>query len=219
MSARLSFHDELEKLHQNLLKMGTLVEEAIHLSVKSIADRNMALAEKVIENDDEIDRLYLDLEQDCFRLIALQQPMASDLRRIATVLKVVTDLERMADHAVSIGKATIRLKNETYVKPLIDIPRMAGLAQSMVREALKAYIDRDIDKCYQIGKDDHQVDALYKEIYNELIGIMKDKPETVNQGTQFLFVAHYLERIGDHATNLAEWVIYLVTGKLEELND
>jgi len=219
MSARLSFHEELEKLHQNLLKMGTMVEEAIHLSVKSLADRNEDLALQVIHHDDEIDGLYLDLEKECFRLIALQQPMAGDLRRIATVLKVVTDLERMADHAVSIAKATVRLKNEQYVKPLIDIPKMAGLAQSMVRDALKAYIDQDLPKCYQIGKEDHQVDALYKEIYNELIGIMKEKPDTVNQGTQFLFVAHYLERIGDHATNLAEWVIYLVTGKLEELND
>lgn len=219
MSARNVFRDDLEKLYQGLLTLGALVEEAIHLSVKSLANRDTELAEKVIRQDDHIDQLYLDLEKDCFRLIALQQPMASDLRRIATVLKVVTDLERMADHGVSIAKATIRLKDETYVKPLIDIPKMATLAQAMVRDALKAYMDRDIDKCYQLAKDDHQLDALYKSIHNELIFIMEKKPETIHQGTQFLFVAHFLERIGDHATNLAEWVIYLVTGKLEELND
>ncbi|HJV46063.1 MAG TPA: phosphate signaling complex protein PhoU, partial [Bacillota bacterium] len=200
MSGRHMFRDELEKLHQGLLTLGSLVEEAIHLSVKSLVERDIDLAEKVIDNDDQVDQLYLDLEKDCFRLIALQQPMASDLRRIATVLKVVTDLERMADHAVGIAKATVRLKNETYVKQLIDIPKMAGLAQMMVRDALKAYIDRDIDKCYQISQDDHQVDALYKHLYNELIDIMKNNPATVDQGTQFLFVTHYLERIGDHAT-------------------
>jgi phosphate transport system protein len=219
MTGRHSFQVELEKLHSDLLRMGSLVEEAIHLSVKALADRDIALAEKVIQNDDQIDEINLHLERECFRLIALQQPMASDLRRIATVVKVVTDLERMADHAVSIAKATVRLKGETYVKPLIDIPKMAILAQTMVRDALTAYIDQDIDKCYSLAKDDHAVDRLYKEVYNELIEIMKENKDAVFQGTQFLFVARYLERIADHATNLAEWVIYLVTGKLEELND
>ena len=219
MTGRHSFHVELEKLHSDLLRMGSLVEEAIHLSVKSLTDRDIVLAEKVIQNDDQIDDINLHLEKECFRLIALQQPMASDLRRIATVLKVVTDLERMADHAVSIGKATIRLKGENYVKPLIDIPKMAVLAQNMVREALTAYIDQDIKKCYSLAEADHAVDKLYKEVHNELIEIMKENKDAVLQGTQFLFVARYLERIADHATNLAEWVIYLVTGKLEELND
>lgn len=219
MAGRHGFEEQLMGLHQNLLKMGSLVEEAISLSVKSLADRDIVLAEKVIQQDDMIDKLYLQLENDCFRLIALQQPMAIDLRRIATVLKVVTDLERIADHGVNIAKATIRLKKEVYAKPLIDIPRMASLAQSMVRKAITAYVDRDIEKCYQLSKDDHEVDSLYKHIYNELIDIMQSKPNMVYQGTQLLFVAHYLERIADHATNLGEWVIYLVTGKLEELND
>ena len=219
MAGRHTFSEALEKLHRDLLNMGALVEEAIHLSVKSLATRDLALAEQVIRDDDEIDRLNLSIERDCFRLIALQQPMASDLRRIGTVLKVVTDLERMADNAVTIAKATIRLKEETYVKQLIDIPKMATLTEAMVRDALNAYINLDTEKAYQIGRNDDEVDALYKQIHNELLELMKKSPDTVHQATQFLFVAHSLERIADHATNLGEWVIYLVTGKIEEIND
>jgi phosphate transport system protein len=219
MAGRHTFSEELEKLHRDLLNMGALVEEAIHPSVKSLSTRDLALAEQVIRDDDEIDRLNLSIERDCFRLIALQQPMASDLRRIGTVLKVVTDLERMADNAVTISKATIRLKEETYVKQLIDIPKMATLAEAMVRDALNAYINLDTEKAYQIGRNDDAVDALYKQIHNELLELMKKNPDTVHQATQFLFVAHSLERIADHATNLGEWVIYLVTGKIEEIND
>lgn len=218
MAGRHSFSEELDKLHRDLLSMGSLVEKAIHLSVKSLVDRDTVLAEQVINDDDAIDDLNLAIERDCFRLIALQQPMASDLRRIGTVLKVVTDLERMADNAVSIAKSTIRLKDETYVKQLIDIPKMAVLAEEMVRDALSAYIHMDTEKSYQLGKNDDEVDRLYKHIYNELLEVMKKNPDKVNQATQFLFVAHSLERIADHATNLAEWVIYLVTGKIEELN-
>ncbi|RXT04059.1 phosphate signaling complex protein PhoU [Ammoniphilus sp. CFH 90114] len=219
MAGRHTFQQDLDTLHNKLLTMSSLVEESIHLSVKSLAERDTGLAEKVIQDDDKINQLYLEIEKDCFRLIALQQPMASDLRRIATVLKVVTDLERMADNAVTISKATLRLKNETYIKQLIDIPKMAELTKAMVRDALNAYINEDTELCYQIGENDHAVDALYKQIYNELVDMMQKRPETVFQATQFLFVAHSLERIGDHATNLGEWVIYMVTGKLEELND
>ena len=208
MAGRHTFSEELEQLHRDLLTMGSLVEKAIHLSVKSLTDHDLELAEQVINDDDAIDNLNLTIERDCFRLIALQQPMARDLRRIGTVLKVVTDLERMADNAVTIAKSTIRLKDEKYVKQLIDIPKMAVLAQAMVRDALSAYIYLDTEKSYELGKSDDAVDRLYKEIYYELLDIMRNKPETINQCTQFLFVAHSLERIADHATNLAEWVIY-----------
>ncbi|MEW9672294.1 phosphate signaling complex protein PhoU [Ammoniphilus sp. 3BR4] len=218
MAGRHTFNEELQNLHRDLLSMGSLVEKAIHLSVKSLAERDSALAEKVIQDDDEIDELNLTIERNCFRLIALQQPMATDLRRIGTVLKVVTDLERMADNAVSIAKSTIRLKEETYIKQLIDIPKMAALAEAMVRDALNAYINLDTEKAYQIGRNDDEVDSLYKKIHNELLDIMKKDSEAVNQATQFLFVAHSLERIADHATNLGEWVIYLVTGKIVEIN-
>ncbi|MBP1933099.1 phosphate signaling complex protein PhoU [Ammoniphilus resinae] len=219
MTGRHTFHEKLDNLHSDLLKMGSLVEQAIHLSVKSLVEHDSVLAEQVIENDDEIDALNLKIEKDCFGLIALQQPMASDLRRIGTVLKIVTDLERMADNAVTISKATLRLKGQAYVKQLIDIPRMATLTEAMVRDALDCYIHSDTEKAYQIAKNDDAVDKLYKEIHNELVEIMQKDSSTVFQATQFLFVAHSLERIGDHATNLAEWVIYFVTGKLEELND
>ena len=219
MIGRNTFHEDLEKLHRNLLNMGSLVEEAIHLSVKSLSDRDPALAEQVIKDDEKINKYHLDIEKECFRLIALQQPMASDLRRIATVVKIVTDLERMGDNAVSIAKSTIRLKDQTYIKALIDIPKMAELTKGMVREALDAYINLSTEKSFQLAKSDDSVDRLYKEIYNELIDIMKANGETVYQGTQFLFVAHSLERIADHATNLGEWVIYLVTGEKHHLND
>jgi phosphate transport system protein len=219
MTGRYLFHEELEKLHRNLLHMGTLVEEAIHLSVKSLANRDLSLAEQVIKDDEKINDYMEIIEKDCFRLIALQQPMASDLRRIATVVKIVTDLERMGDNAVSIARATIRLKGETYIKALIDIPKMAELTKGMVRDALEAYINLSTEKSFELSKRDDEVDRLYKEIYNELLEIMKVNGNTVHQGTQFLFVAHSLERIADHATNLGEWVIYLVTGEKHTLND
>ena len=212
------FHDELEQLHQELLKMSALVEEAIFLSVKSLVEKDVALAEKVIAQDDLLDEMELKIEGKCLQLMALQQPVARDLRRLGTMLKIVTDLERMADHAVDIAKATIKLQHEPYPKPLIDIPKMADMVQEMVHASIEAYIQQDADLAYQTAKKDDAVDALYKKIFNDLVEIMTQDRSKTAPGTQLLMVAQFLERIGDHATNLNEWVIYMVTGKIPELN-
>jgi len=199
--------------------MGTVVEEAIERSVRSLAEQDTALAQAVIDGDDQADELELDIEQRCLALFALQQPMATDLRSIGTALKIVTDLERMADHATDIAKVTLRLAGQPLIKPLIDIPRMAAIAQTMVREALSAYVNRDADLAYNMIARDDEVDHLYSQIFRELLTYMLEDPRTVQQATYLIFVSKYLERIADHATNLGEWVIYMVTGERKELND
>lgn len=216
---RKSYHQELDELQEEILKMGTLVEEAINNAVTALKERDLDLAQRVIDEDDIIDEMELEVEQKCLKLLALQQPMAVDLRIIGTALKIITDLERIADHATDIAKTTIRLQGQPYIKPLIDIPRMAELVQKMVRTALDAYVSQDAETARDMIKLDDEVDHLYKQIFRELLTYMMQDPSTINQATYLLFVASYLERVGDHATNLGEWVIYMVTGERVELND
>ncbi len=215
---RKSFHNELENLQEKILKMGGIVEEAISLAVESLLEQDLEKAKGVVERDDIIDDMELEIENHCFRLLALQQPMARDLRIISTALKIITDLERIADHASDIAKVTRKLAGQEYIKPLIDIPRMAELAQKMVTDGLDAYVRRDKDLAFRMIEHDHQVDALYKQIFRELLILMMGNTQNITQGTYLLFVASYLERIGDHATNLGEWVIFMVTGERLELN-
>jgi len=217
--ARMSYHAELNALRQDLLRMGTLVEEAIRLAVESLKERDPDKARQVFELEEQVDRMELDIERRCLNLIALQQPMASDLRQIGMTLKVITDLERMADHAYDIAKVSQRLGNEPLVKPLVDIPRMADIAQKMVRDGLKAFVEGDVELARAMVDRDDDLDHLFNQIFRELLMIMREKPGNVDQATQLLMVGSHLERIGDHATNLAEWVIYLVTGERKELND
>jgi phosphate transport system protein len=216
--AREQFHTELAMLEREILRMGALVEEQMARAVQSLSERDLELADRVIADDDLVDALEMDIERRCLRLLALQQPMASDLRTISTALKIITDLERMADHAADIAKVTKRLQGEELIKPLVDIPRMATVAAHMVRAALNAYIERDVDMALDMIRMDDEVDHLYGEIFRELLTIMRERPETVHQATYLLFVANYLERIADHATNLGEWVMYVVTGVRKELN-
>lgn len=218
MTGRKSFHLELEELQQDLLKMGSLVEKAIADAVRSLAERDLELAEKVVAGDDLIDQMELDIENRSLRLLALQQPMASDLRVIGTALKIVTDLERMADHASDIAKVTIRLQGQPLIKPLVDIPRMAAIAREMTRQSLDAFVQRDVNMALAMIESDHEVDHLYSQIFRELLTYMMEDPRTIQQATYLLFVAMYLERIADHATNLGEWIIYMVTGEKKELN-
>ena len=216
---RKSFQTALEELSQDVLKMGTLVEDAICIAVKSLADRDLKLAEKVIEDDDLVDNLQLEIEDKCLTMLALQQPMAGDLRIIGTALKIVTDLERMADHAVEIAKVTIKLRGEPLIKPLVDIPKMAKLAQEMVRDSLTAYIERDPVLAQNLMIKEKEVDYLYEQVFQELILIMSRTPSIIHQGVCLLRVAQSLERVGDHVTNLGEWTIFLTTGKRKDLND
>ena len=217
--ARVSYHAELDALRQDLLRMGTQVEEAIRLAVESLKERDQEKARRVFELEEQVDHMELDIERRCLNLIALQQPMAGDLRQIGMTLKVITDLERMADHAHDIAKVTLRLGQEPLIKPLVDIPRMAEIAEKMVRDGLKAFVEGDVDLARAMVDRDDDLDHLFNQIFRELLMIMREKPGTVEQATQLLMVASHLERVGDHATNLAEWVIYLVTGVRQELND
>lgn len=218
MARRTQFDEQLEVLHRDLVAMGTLVEEAIHQSLKAVIEKDVALAEKVIAGDERINDLELKIEKGCFSTIALQQPLGSDLRRIGTMLKVATDIERMGDHAVSIAKSAIRLQQETYVKPLVDIPKLGEMVKKMVREALTAYISGDVEEAKRIAKADDEIDHLYRLIITDAISIMSSNEKLVNQGSQFLFIAQGLERIADHVTNICEWINYMKTGEIREFN-
>jgi len=218
MVIRAHLDKELQELHYSILAMGGLTEEAIDKAIRSLVKQDVELAEKVIENDDVIDKMEIDIVDKCIKLIATQQPIGKDLRIIFTSSRIVTDLERIADHAVDIAKATKRLANEKYIKPLIDIPRMAEIVRQMIKESLDAYINEDINLAEETCKKDDIVDALYKQIFRELLTFMMEDPRTISQATQFLFICRYLERVADHATNICEWVIYRVTGERKDLN-
>lgn len=219
MGPRTPLEQELNELENRLIHMGRLVEDAIRLAVDSLRNQDLETATKVIEGDNAIDQLELEIEQDCLRLLALRQPMAGDLRAIGTMLKVVTDLERMADHATDIARATLRIGEEKLLKPLVDIPRMAEIAQDMLREGLNAYLTRDAAAALAMARKDDELDGLYKQVFRELLLIMMSNPASIEQATQLLMVAQHLERIGDHCTNLAEWLVYMVQGERHDLND
>lgn len=207
----------LSDLQQDILRMGSMVEEAIHLAVESLAKQDLALARQIIDGDDLIDDLSLKIEEDCIRLIALQQPIAKDLRVITTVLKTVTDLERIADHATNIAEITERIGKSPLIKPLVDIPKMGNAVEKMVRDSLKAFVDRDIHLAKANCLSDDKIDKMYEDLFNELTGIVQAGGDAnrIVQALNLLFAARYLERVGDHATNIGERVIYLVTGKQE----
>lgn len=215
---RKSFHAELEELQKDILKLGGLVEQAIYKGVKSLVEMDVNLAQEVIDSDDVIDSYELEIENKCLTMIARQQPMARDLRTIGTALKIITDLERMADHSTEIGKVTKRLQGQELIKPLVDVPRMAQLAQRMVADSLQAFIQRDTNLALEMIELDHEVDHLYRQIFRELLILMMEDPKNITQATYILLVARNLERIADHATNLGEWIIYMVTGVRKELN-
>lgn len=218
MDARRQFHGDLEVLQQDLLRMGALVEESIFKAVRALIDQDSELAEQVLVGDDPIDQMEIEIETRCLRLIALQQPMAGDLRILGSALKAVTDLERMADHSVDIAKVVLRMNKQPWVKPLIDIPRMAHTVEAMVRDCLTAFIRRDVQMADTLAARDDEVDGLYGQIFRELLVLMISTPASVEQATQLLMVAQNLERIGDHATNIGEWVIYMVEGVRRDLN-
>ncbi len=218
-SPRQSFDRALEELQQEILRMGSLVEQAIYNAVHSLAVQDINLAESVIKGDSVIDQMELEIEDKCLKLIATQQPMAKDLRKISTGFKIITDLERMADHAKDIAKVTKTLSGQPLIKPLVDIPRMAALTQQMVKDGLDAYVRGDVELAGTLNDKDDEVDHIYSQIFRELLTYMMEDPRTITQATYLLFVGRYIERIADHATNIAERVIYLVTGERPDLND
>ncbi|GMX63944.1 MULTISPECIES: phosphate signaling complex protein PhoU [Paenibacillus] len=218
MDNRFNFHQSLDLLQKDLLDMGNNVARLIRQAVESLARLDESLARQTIEEDDQIDEMTARIEEDSLRLIALQQPMASDLRIISMALKIATDLERIADHAVDIAKICIRLNGQELVKPLEDIPRMAELTQNMLQESLLAYTERDVHRAAALAEKDDEVDKLYSVIVNDIIMLMGTDFAKNRQLSQLMLAAHFLERVADHSTNIGEGVIFMVTGKRKDLN-
>ncbi|QZA34291.1 phosphate signaling complex protein PhoU [Hydrogenibacillus sp. N12] len=219
MCVRPRFDEQLEALNQKLIEMASRVGAAIDKALKALVEQDGVLAETVIREDESINLLNVEIEDGVFTFIALQNPVGPDLRRVATMLKMANDLERIGDHAVSIAKAARRILTDQYVKPLVDTPKMGAIVRQMLHEAIDAYIAEDIERARAVARRDDEVDALYRAIVTDAVQIMAADERWVNQGTQFLFVARSLERIGDYVTNICEWIHYLKTGEIREFND
>ena len=210
---RQNFDQDLETLRQDLVRMGEIVQVSIKDAVDALAKRDKDLARRVMDGDDVIDRMQVEIEDRCISLIARQQPVATDLRILGTGLKITTDLERIGDHAFDIAKIVLLIGDEPLIKPLVDIPRMAEISQQMLKDSLQAYLKLDIELAEQVCRADDMVDKLYHQVFRELLTYMLEDAKKIKQATQLIFVARYLERIADHSTNVAEWVIYLATGE------
>ncbi len=215
---RESFERELRKLQEGVLELGSLVEQAIRQAVEALKARDKAKARQVVQGDALINCKRLEIEEKCLELLATQQPMARDLRVLTAVLHIATDLERMGDHAEGLGKIVLRLEEEPWIKPLIDIPRMTDIAITMLRDALQAFVRGDVEEARKIAMRDDEVDALHDQVHRELFLLMMQNPRNVTQATYLLWATHGLERIADLVTNICERVVFVVTGMMEELN-
>jgi len=208
------FDEELSRLNGLVLQMGSLVEKAIKESVQALVERDVTLAKSVIDGDHQVNALDIEIDEYSIRLIALRQPMAGDLRLITTAMKITTDLERMADLAVNIAQRALELNREPVLKEYIDIPRMREIAQGMTRDALDAFVNRDMKLAKDVIMRDDEIDDLKHKILSELLFMMTENPSIICRSMRITFVAQYLERIADHATNIAEMVLYLIEGKI-----
>ncbi len=208
------FDEEMELLKQKILRMGAMVEDQISSSIKAMIERNSELAKKVIENDHLVNALDVEIDEDALRLLALHQPAAGDLRFITTAMKISTELERMSDLAENISERVTELNEELQIKPYIDIPRMAEWSQKMVAESLDAFVRRDSALGRKVCADDDFIDDLNKQVFRELLSFMIEDPRFIATAIRISFISKYLERIADHATNIAELAVYLVEGKI-----
>ncbi len=215
---REQFQKGLQDLQDGVLEMGSMVDRQIERALQSLVGRDIPLAEAIVRDDDEVNRTRFHLDNVCLSLLAQQAPMASDLRLIISVLSMVAELERMGDHAEGIGRIVILMQDEPLVKPLVDIPKMATEARRMLKDALDAFVQRDVDSAYAVGQADTVVDDLYDTVYHDLVEIMVRDPSTVESCTHLLWVAHNLERIADRATNIAERVVFTVTGMMPQMD-
>ncbi|TJX67710.1 phosphate signaling complex protein PhoU [Soehngenia saccharolytica] len=210
---RSKFDQELERLNEELIEMGNLIESRIEAAVSALVNQDVELATRVANGDKEVNDKERDIEDLCLKLILQQQPVARDLRLISSALKMITDMERIGDQAADISELTIRMANEKYFKELIDIPQMAEETIYMVRESINAFVNRDVDKAVEIIYYDDKVDKLFDMVKNELIEYIRDQKYSSEQSVDFILIAKYFERIGDHAQNIAEWVYYAITGE------
>ena len=207
------FHEELEALKQTLLAMGGLVEDQIRRVMRALMERDDALAQDVIDRDRQVNAYDVEVDETCVNLLALYQPAAGDLRSITTAMKIVTDLERIGDQAVNIAQRALELNREPQLKPYIDLPRMAERAQAMVKDSLDAFVTRDTELARRVCAADAEVDALKEQIFRELLTFMLQDPHTIEPSLDLILVSRHLERIGDHATNVAEDVIFMVSAR------
>lgn len=216
MEIRTDFHKRLKEIQDELLVMGNMVEKAITSSMEALKKRDLKLAQQVIDGDVKINEKRFNIEETCIQLIATQQPMAGDLRSIICVLNIITDLERIGDHAEGTAKIAVMTGDEPPLKPLIDLPRMAEKAVGMLHRSLEALINSDVEAARQIIAEDDEVDDLYDQVFRELLTFMAEDPKILTRATRLLWVAHNLERSADRVTNICERVVFSVTGKMEE---
>ena len=208
------FDEELRELKESMLLEGELVQKAVRKAVTALLTRDSDLARKVIEDDDTINTKEVEIDEFCLKLLALRQPAAKDLRFIATAIKINYDLERMGDMAVNICERVLELNQEPQLKPYIDLPQMAEIAQTMVKESLDAFVKEDPQLAWKVTQEDEKVDQLNEQIFRELLTYMSEDLKTISRATRLLFISKYLERLADHAVNIAELVIFLVQGKI-----
>lgn len=210
---RTRFDRELETLNLQMIQMGGLIERSIEATVKALIEKDIDLAQEVIGYDKDIDDMEREIETRCLRLLLQQQPVAADLRLISTALKMITDMERIGDNAADIGEITCRIAKEDYIKELRHIPMMAQATIRMVKGSVDAFVHRDLEQANQVIATDDEVDNLFDEIKNELVGMIHRDPNCGAQAVDFLMISKYFERIGDHAVNIAEWVVFSLTGE------
>jgi len=217
MEIRTVFHKKLREIQDDILAMGSMVKKAISRSIEALKKRDLTLAQQVIADDLKINEKRFDIEEKCIQLMATQQPMASDLHIIICVLNVITELERIGDYAEGIAKIVVMIGDEPPLKPLIDLPRMAEKTEEMLGRSLDAFVNRDAEAARQITAEDDEVDNLYDQVFRELLTFMAEDPKTITRATRLIWVAHNLERSADRVTNICERVVFVVTGKMEEI--
>ena len=217
MEVRTAFHKKLREIQDDVLAMGSMGEQATSRAVEALKERDLAQAKAVIADDRKINRKRYDIEEKCIRLIATQQPMAGDLRSLIGVLNIITEIERIGDHAEGIAKIVLMIGDEPLLKPLIDIPRMAQKAIEMLHRSLDAMINLDAAAARQVAAEDDEVDQLYDQVFRELLTFMVKDPKNITRATRLIWVAHNLERSADRVTNICERIVYMVSGKMEEI--
>jgi len=208
------YEEELREIKDKVVRLGGLVEKQISEAVRALTERDTGLAEAVIEKDKVVNHLEVEIDELCIRILALRQPAASDLRLITTALRIITDLERVGDMAENISERVVELNREAPLKPYIDLPLMAVSAQKMLKDSIDAFVNGDVGLAGKVLKDDDIVDDLNQKIFGELLGLMQKDHNTVSRAMKVMFISKYMERIGDHATNIAELVIFMVRGKV-----
>ena len=218
MEIRTIYHKKLREIQDDVLAIGSMVAKATSYSIEALEERDLEKARQIIADDLIINKKRFNIEEKCVQLIATQQPMASDLRTIIGVLNIITEIERIGDHAEGIAKIVVMIGDEPPLKPLIDIPRMGKKANDMLHRSLDALINHDANMARQIVSEDDEVDNLYDRVFHELLAIMAGDPKTITRATRLIWVAHNLERIADRVTNICERVVYMVTGKMEEIS-